>query len=471
MEKKPLSSAIKNLYGVADLGFGLMSAMESYFFVFFLSNIAEFSTAWVMAIGSATAIGDAILSPVYGGIIAAAPPLKWGRNRSWMVLMPPLVAMTYIFQFSKVSSNDFVSAVVIVAGFVVSHIFWNMGWVANLNLIPALATNPQERGLLSSRRAMYSSVAQMSFSYIGAPLIAFYTARLGGPFVGYPAAAGTLACFMIIGYYIIVAITKGYEPTGAEEKAARAAAPASAVAAEKVSLGVLLQSIFQNPHLIWLLIGDFFRYISGFVYSAAIAYYFTYIAKNMSLMPLYVLISSIGSFAGATMAGQLAKKFPLRNLAIFGLLVSGGIMVLGKLTGLALPMIFICGIGSRIFVSSLGAWIVPLYSEAAIYSEWKTGRNAMAFIMGIMTTSLKVAVIARGTVIPIVLASVGFVAGLPADQATLEIQQGILTVLMLIPGLVMLIACVFIGFGFRLNNQKLEQYQKEINERKAAAAT
>ena len=469
MEKKPLSKAIRSFYGAADLGFTLMASMETYFFVFFLSNVAQFSEAWVIGIGTATAVGDAILSPIYGGIIAAAPPIKWGRNRSWMVLMPPLVLVFYIFQFSRVSSNNLVSAVVIVAGFIISHIFWNLGWVANLNLIPTLARNPQERGMLSSHRMMYTSAAQMSFSYIGRPLIDLYTAKLGGPFWGYPAAAGTLAFVMLLCYQVVVAVTKGYEPTGAEERAERAANP-NAPHHEKVSLNVLIKSVTQNPHLVFLLLGDFFRYISTFVYNASIAFYFTYVAKDMSLMSLYILISSLGSFTGATMAGFLSRKFSHRNLAIFGLFTCGCIMILGKFTGLMLPMIFICGFCSLYFVGSMGAWIVAMYSEASVYSEWKTGRNATAFIMGIMNISLKTAVIARGTVIPIVFNSVGLISGLAPELATVEMQQGVLTVLMAIPGAVMLISCALIFIGFRLDHEKLEHYQKEINERRVTVA-
>jgi GPH family glycoside/pentoside/hexuronide:cation symporter len=111
-----------------------------------------------------------------------------------------------------------------------------------------------------------------------------------------------------------------------------------------------------------------------------------------------------------------------------------------------------------------------MYAEASIYSEWKTGRNATPFIMGIMNLSLKTAVISRTLVIPLVLGAVGFVSGLDPGLATPEIKQGVLTVFMLFPGSVMLIACAFFALGFRLNNATLEKLQKELDERKKTAA-
>jgi GPH family glycoside/pentoside/hexuronide:cation symporter len=466
MEKKPLSKAIKTLYGLADFGFGMRANFSTYFYIFFLSNIAQFPAHLVVIITSVSTAVNAALSPVYGGIITSVKPMKWGRNRSWMLILPPVVIVTTMFQWTRISSNDLLSVAVIVIAFVIGAISSNIAWVANLNLIPTLANNPAERGMLSSHRMMYSSASMMAIGYIGTPLIAFYAARLGSQFIGYPATMLTMSVIYIATYLVIFAITKGYEPTGAEEAAV---ATGDKQKGEKVGVGVLIKSVTQNPHLIFLLCGDFFRYMSNFMYMAVIAFYFTYVAKNMTLMAHYLFVSSVGSFIGASLAGPLNKKFSNRNLVLVGLTIAGGSMILGKITGLSVVWIFVCGIVSRVVVGAVGSWVVPMYSEAGIYSEWKTGRNASAFIMGIMNLSLQAANLTRNIAIPLTLAAVGFVAGLPAEQATPAIQQGILTLMMLIPGITYLITVIFLGLGYRLNNEKLAQYQKEIADRKAAA--
>jgi GPH family glycoside/pentoside/hexuronide:cation symporter len=463
MEKKPLSKAIKTLYGLADFGFGMRANFSTYFYIFFLSNIARFPAHLVVIITSISTAVNAALSPVYGGIISSVKPMKWGRNRSWMLMLPPVVIVTTMFQWTRISSNDLLCVAVIVTAFVIGAISSNIAWVANLNLIPTLANNPAERGMLSSHRMMYSSASMMAIGYIGTPLIALYTAKLRSQFVAYPATMLTMSIIYIATYLVVFAITKGYEPTGAEE-----AAGVTAKQAEKVGVGTLIKSVTQNPHLIFLLCGDFFRYMSNFMYMAVIAFYFTYVAKNMALMAHYLFVSSVGSFIGASLAGPLNKKFSNRNLALVSLTITGGCMILGKITGLSVVWIFICGVASRVLVGAIGSWVVPMYSEAGIYSEWKTGRNASAFIMGIMNLSLQAANLTRNVAIPLTLAAVGFVAGLPAEQATPAIQQGILTLMMLIPGITYLITAVFFGLGYRLNNEKLAQYQKEIAERKAA---
>lgn len=86
--KKPLSKAIKRLYGLGDFGFGLMTQVETNLFVFFLTNVAKLSLPVVAIVGSVTSIVDAVLSPFYGAIISGTKPMKWGRNRSWMLIAP-----------------------------------------------------------------------------------------------------------------------------------------------------------------------------------------------------------------------------------------------------------------------------------------------------------------------------------------------------------------------------------------------
>ena len=89
--KKPLSPALKTFYGFGDMGFSLMASVETFFFVYFLTNVAKFSLPMVAIIGTITSVADAALSPFYGGIIDGTKPMKWGRVRSWILICPPIV--------------------------------------------------------------------------------------------------------------------------------------------------------------------------------------------------------------------------------------------------------------------------------------------------------------------------------------------------------------------------------------------
>ena len=68
-QKKGLSTSLKYLFGVGDAGFNLMSNIETFYFMTFLTNLANFSPAIAGLINSVFSIVDACLSWIYGGIL------------------------------------------------------------------------------------------------------------------------------------------------------------------------------------------------------------------------------------------------------------------------------------------------------------------------------------------------------------------------------------------------------------------
>ncbi|NTW71272.1 MAG: Na+/melibiose symporter and related transporter [Eubacteriaceae bacterium] len=463
--KKELSKTIKTFYGIGDLGFSLMTSVELLFFVFFLTNVAKFSLPMVALIGSVTSIVDAILSPFYGAYITGTKALKWGRYRSWMLIAPPLVVVLFMVQFSKVSTSEPISALVVCIGFILSHIVWNLAWVANVSLIPLLGKTPDDRALLSARRGTWSSLSGVFFSYIGMPLAVLLGAITNNEVLGFTLLAGILAMTMMIGYWIVFKMTDGYETTGVEVVKA-----GTVKAHEKVPVSIMLKSLFQNVPLLVLLLSDFFRYISFFIGLAASAYYFTYVVQNMAIFPVFLLLTAIAGVVGSYISSYTSQKFSNRTTSIVSLFGLGISLMICKFLGFQYIPFLVFYLAARLFLGVLNASLVALYSDVVTYGEWKTGENASGFIMGIMNVSLKSAIISRGLLIPIVLASVGFVAGADPATASLALQNGIINIFVTIPGLCALASGVILTLGYKLTKAKLAGYQADIDERKNQAA-
>ena len=460
--KKPLSKTIKRFYGVGDFGFNLMALVEIYFFVFFLTDIAKLPLGLVAIIGTVTSVVDAVTSPFYGAIISGTKPMRWGRNRSWILLLPPLVVPTYMLMYTKIGS-DLVAAIIICAGFIVSHILWNIPWVANLSLIPVLATNPDEAALLSSRRATWTALGGIVFSFVGEPLARYFGEVTNNPILGYTLLAGATAIVMMLCYWFIFKITDGYEPTGADA----AVGPADE---QRVSFKVMWQSIVQNPPLIILLISDFFRNMTMFVMTAAAAYYFTYVVQNMALFPTYLLAISIVQMIGSYISGNVAKKLSTRTatlISLFGLAVS---LIICKFVAMNLALFFVFVLIATMFLGIVTSVMVGLYSDVSVYARWKTGEDASAFIMGLMTVALKLAIISRGTVIPFILDRVGFDPNIDPAAATLALKTGIVNAYLLVPGIFALISAIILVSGYKLTRERVIELQSEINQRELSTA-
>ena len=280
-QNKPLSSALRNFFGVGDAGFVLMSNVETFYFMTFLTNFANFAPAVAGVINSVFSIIDACLSWIYGGILNGTKAKKWGRYRSWLILTPWIVPFIFTFQFIRISENEWLSAIIIIIAAVVSHVIWNIGYVANATLVSVVGKTPEDKATLSSSRATWNNIGGLVWSYAGLP----FATVLGG-IVGqknqWAAAAFVLGWVMVLGYYAHFKMTEGYEEIEDEGHAKTAKQ-------NKISIPDMFKSLFQNPQLIILMLADLAKWCVKFVTAASAIYYFRDAAGNPGLMVPYAL--------------------------------------------------------------------------------------------------------------------------------------------------------------------------------------
>lgn len=119
-ERKEISKSLKRFFGVGDFGFNLMTNIETYYFQFFLTDIAKYTIPVVTLIATLTSLVDAALSWVYGVLLNTMKPMKWGRYRSWLAVIPWLVPFLYAFQFIKL--NDGAAGIVVIIVLSLIHI-------------------------------------------------------------------------------------------------------------------------------------------------------------------------------------------------------------------------------------------------------------------------------------------------------------------------------------------------------------
>ena len=462
-ERKGLSRALKIFYGVGDCGFTLMTNVESYYFNFFLTNLAMFSAPVVAVISTVTTAVGACLSWMYGAVLNSIKPKKWGRYRSWLVLLPWLVPFLYAFQFIKVGTGT-LSAIIIVLAFISSHIVWNFPYVANVSMIAVAGKTPDERSQLSATRGAWANFSKVIFSYV-CPVIATFFAGIIGETNQYGATAFVLGCVMAALYYAHFKMFEGYEaveeiPAQAEKKAK---------SKDRTSGMDLVRALLQNPPLIALLLADIAKFLFNFVVAGSAIYYFTYIALDKDLNNFYILITNIFCVIGSYLAKILAKKFSSRNTAIAMFFIMAVVMVVANFTytnvALVIALMSLAQLGYGMAYSLTPA----LYADTIIYSEWKTGKNATGWISGLQNVPLKLGVLARGIVITACLAIANFSAEtVDLANVPVELEHAICMAFMIVPAIALVVAGLLLLFGFRLTKEKVIQYQNEIEVRKTA---
>ena len=450
---KGLSNSLKYFFGVGDAGFILMSNIETFFFMTFLTDIAAFSAIVAGAINSVFSIIDACLSWIYGGILNSTKAKRWGRYRSWLILTPWIVPFLYAFQFIRVSDNELLSAVIIVIAAVVSHVVWNIGYVSNMTLVSVVGKNPDEKATLSSSRASWNNIGGIAFSYLGLPFATLLAGWIGESYK-FAAAAFCLGILMVAGYFAHFKMTDGYE----ELEDANSAKPSK----QKATVKEMFVSLFQNPQLIVLMIADLAKWCVKFVTAASAIYYFRDAVGNPGLMAPYTLSIGIAAVVGAFSLRYLAQKISSRTAMIISYIGMAVFMIAIYFAYANFTLVIILMTIAMFFYGISFAASPALYADTVTYATWKTGKDASGWIMGLQNLPLKIAVFLRGVIVSACLVSVGWASGVALDEAG---RQGMTVAFALVPGIFCIAGALLIIFGFKLTKEKVTKYQAEINAR------
>lgn len=463
-EKKKLNKGLLLFFGVGDLGFNWMTNIETYYFAFFLTNVAQFPMALVTMIQTVGSVIDAALSWVYGIMLNKIKPLKWGRYRSWLIVLPWVVPILYLFQFKNFGTG-MGAAIIVILGCVTSHIAWNIPYVANMAMVNVASSSADDRNALSSVRTLWTYLARMTYSYVGPGLVAFFTAKLG-EHNAYAATAFAFGAIMAALYLAHFVLFKGYEESGEEEMARMAKEAAGKKESGKKQAGIGA-AIASNPQILGVLGSYLFYMMYSFCFSAFAVYYGNYIALDPGFLPKFLLISNVTGVIGSVVCRKVAKKLSSKgtySMALLCIAVLYFASYMFRNTPIVVIILMSCGGFFAAFVTSM---TIPMLANCSIYSEYKTGVNCTGAVMGFLNVPIKIAVIGRGLLISTVLSITGFNASIAVEEASEAVKNGIAAGFTIIPAILLLVALVIILLGYRLKDSDIEGYSAEIAKRRA----
>lgn len=454
---KPLSLSLRYFFGVGDAGFKIMTNVETFYFTFFLTDIAKFSTTLTGVVSTAINMVDTILSWTYGGIINSVKAQKWGRYRSWLRILPWIVPFLFAFQFLSISSNPTLSAAVIVAAGITSHIVWNFPYAANGTLVNVVGKTPEDKATLASSRAAWNNLGSILFSYLGLPF-ANLLAGVVGEDNKFAAAVFCLGLLMAVTYYAHFKMTEGYEEIEVEGS--------EAAKRNKTSVKDMFVSLFRNPTLIVLIFADLAKWCMNFIVAASAIYYFKYTAGNEDLQAVYLICTGIAATIGAYLFRYMSRMFTSRTSMIAAYVLAAICLVLVYMLYSDATLVIILMTFAMFFYGVQFAAAPALYADTVVYATWKNNKDASGWIMGLQVLPLKIAVLLRGSLVPAALAAAGYRHDLDPATMSEAARQGLTVSFALIPGIFLAVGALLLIFGFRLTREKVLRYQAEIDSRK-----
>ncbi|WP_160317128.1 MFS transporter [Oxobacter pfennigii] len=454
-QKKPISKTIKYFYGIGDLGFTLMTNCGGYFWIYFLTNVNKFSLSTILLMTTLPSIIGIPISPLFGAIINSIKPMKWGRYRSWLIVPIPIMLIFFSMQWSKIGGDILAPTLCVVFAFIGS-LATNFMYVTNASLIAVIASTPEEKAQMSATRGMYNNLSKVMWAYVGTPFVALMTLLLNNETLAYRAVQFTFCVLCALGFYAHFKMTAGYEETGAQELAKPKERQA------KTSGKQLWSSLIQNPHLLAMMFMDIARWIVSFTMQSATIYFFQYVAQNMALQTTYLFVANLCAIVGAYIMKFFVQKIGSRNTGIVAFFGLGIFLCFARAFYLNTMLVMTFLILAQLFLGIAYTTIPVLYADAVIYSEWKMGKNASGWIMGLMQVPLRASGLIKNLIITGMLAVGGYSAALEPKLASPGLKAAIGNMFIGIPGALMVAGALIFLLGYRLTAEKIKQYREEI---------
>lgn len=459
--QKPLNKKIKALFGVGDFLFDFHSSYKTYYWSIFLTSIAALPLATVALLNTIVSACEIVMSFFYGVIMDGMKPMKWGRYRSIVLVLAPFTAIIFVLTWLAAGTitSPSVVLVVLVALSLLYAVFFNLQYAANTTMVSVCGAKEADRSFLSSRRWAWINATKVVLSAIVTFLIARFTGIFGDSEIyPYIMVAVVFAALLFVGQYIIFNITNGYEETSVGKDAT--AAPKK----ERVTFKVMFNTVVHNPPLLAMFCAQCCTTTVSFILAQMAAYQFNFALEAPQMLAIYLAATNFGAVIGSLAAGFLGKKMEAKRLSMCCLPLCVIFLICARLFAGNVLMFTIFILLERTCSNCNYSTFVTMYSNCAIFAEYKTGVNNSGLVMSITNIPVKVAVLITGILIPAVLSMTGYDAALTVIPDA--VKTGLTNAITIIPAICYCGAFLVVTFCFKLSGKEVARMQDEINARK-----
>lgn len=200
--------------------------------------------------------------------------------------------------------------------------------------------------------------------------------------------------------------------------------------------------------------------------NGSIIYYFKYNVGNTKIVPLFMLC---GTFAGLSslftvhwIGRLLGKKKGYAVLILMTMLLTLAFYFVPEKN---LWLLFIVHISISLMFGPTSALVWAMYTDAADYSEWRTGRRATGLVMSACTMSQKFGYTLGGLLAMLLLTYTGYQANTLQTPTALAGIKGMVSWIPAIPCAIGFILILF----YSLSETKMEQIERDLKARREKA--
>ncbi len=450
-------------YAVGDTASNLFFQTFMLFLLYYYTDVVGLSAAAVGTLFLVTRIWDAVNDPIMG-TIADRTNTRWGKFRPYLLWMALPFGIMGVLTFT---APDYDASGKLLYAYVTYNLLMMMYTAVNVPysaLMGVITPNSEERTVLSTYRFVAAFVGGLIVQGSVLTLVGYF--GNGNEALGWQMAMACLSGLAILLFLVTFATTKE-----------RVSPPAG----QKVELKRDLKDLFGNVP--WLLVAGatVFQLIFIVMRNSSVLYYFKYYVQDQpialfgfdaplsfeTLSSTFMLSGTIVTILGAILTKWISRRFDKKTTYWFFLCLSAVTSMFFLLLGpgdvvliFALNLVFSFAFGP---VSVL-QW--AMYTDAADFSEWKSGRRATGLVMAASLFALKLGLTLGGAIVGWMLAYYGFVAN--QDQ-TAETISGIIMLMSVYPGVFGLVGGAIMYF-YPLTNAKMAAIEVDLMARRQGSS-
>ena len=426
---------------------GILAYLENNFFAIFLTNVAMLSNE---AYTKVTVTGASIIafSSLVSGILVQKVNFKKGKNRPWLIPMSIAIVIGRYMQFTPIKAAESTLVLWFMGGYVLTNFAYSVTSICYDSIVQRAITEPNLRVNNGAYRMLATNLAQFLFSLVAITLI---------DKAGYSVTSLIVSLLTLAGYAFCYATTKNIPDATVDSKG-------QITDEQKLSFWQMIKYSIFNRCVPLFVIGNIIKTGANMVCMMTMAYYYTYVAGDMSLMTIYMSITTFLSIFGAFITPFLARLFKgPRNTYCWSLAIYALGLIAAFFFAKNVLIVTVCLCIMQLFWGVYMAASGPLFMGCIDYAENKSGKDLRGFLQGINTFSIKAGNILATTTIGIGLAKIGFNAANMPESAVKALP--VLT--FLVPAIYSLITVVLYRL-LPLTNEYLQKLADENAARRAA---
>ena len=460
--KPRVNQLIVTIFGLSEITALFVASMNTQHFSFFITDILLVSPAVMGTVLMITRTFD-IVTILLSSVVEEKMNLKWGKYRSWLLLMIPAAVVCGLIQYSGLGGSTNGKLIVTAVCYVLFFGFFNFGRTAQMALLNTIGQTPQERAMLSARKAQFAQLSGIILNATFIPMAMFFSKATSKTDIKLTGFFMTIVIFQVVYFAAQMGLFKGSKPydlpTHEENKAA--------AKKQKLTGKEMMEQIFKNPPLMLLLISETCKTVCNTLVLSSVIYYFKVVAQDLTYQPKFATSLSVAGFLGALFAGQfLVKKLGKKQIYVLGFAIPAVAMLCARfLAGTNTLLFFALMCVAWFFYTGIATTGPAMFGDCVEYGKFKIGKEGRAFIMGLYTLPIKIGVLLAGGISGFLLSSVGYTADATVTPA---LQTGLFNIVTLAPAIVMIIGLVC-ALAYPLTEKRVKEVM-EANRQNTPAA-